>query len=185
MAEKVGDLKTITDAVKFLNFQQKRMSTAIGMWEDLWNLEQNLFFDSSEDLKAITLILNDTVNHITELLGAGQNTIVTGIAFELTKLRPQYACPLEAGKLFTNWNIATTTLTIEGEGGRIADIGTDTSNRFKANAEIMISKSEDEANNGLHIITGVSGLVITCSASTFTANTNDTSMIVTLIKSVA
>ena len=122
---------------------------------------------------------------ISELMGANESSSISGVGFELGKLKGQYAIPLEAGKLFTNWNIGATTLTIEGAGGRISAIGTDTSNRFKANAKISISNAEDPANNGIHTLTTVSGLVLTASGSTFTVNTNDTSMIVTLIETVA
>lgn len=185
MAEVVGNLLTIKDTVNFLLFQKNRLNTAVTMWNDIWNIEEDLLADKVTSLNTIYEVLTDRVSQIGEIIGTNDVSLVKGVGFELNKLRGQYACPLEAGKLFINWNIGATTLTIEGAGGRISAIGTDTNNRFKVNAKISISNAEDPENNGIHTLTTVSGLVLTASGSSFTANTNDTQMIVTLIETVA
>lgn len=184
MAEIVGSLVTLPDLRDCLQYQKKRLDHLADMWESVWNMEENMIDNGILRLDNIQLVMDDNLNQIHELLGANSSTPVSGVGFELNLLVGQYACPLEAGKMFTNWNIGTTTLTIEGEGGRITDIGTDTSSRFQATAKIIVSEAEDVANNGIHTLTTVSGLVLTASGSTFTANTNDTSMIVTLIETV-
>lgn len=182
MAEILGKLKPTSELIDFLQFQKKRLDFVADMWESVWNFEENLIDNAQTRLDEINDWMNEALTVIQNLAGADESAPVRGVGFEIGLLKGQYACPLEAGKLFSNWNIAAITLTIEGADDRISDIGTDTSNRFAATAKICISNAEDPSNNGIHTLTTVSGLVLTASGSTFTVNASDTKMIVTLIE---
>ena len=183
MAELLGKLRSIDDMVKVLKGAGTLIQEGRKLWLEIYDLEDHFLknsvhkiFYQSQRIKLAITGLNDFFG----ATGSGSD----GPIQQFRNLRFQYPVRLKPGELFDNWAITAGAFTVIGARGRISNLGTDTNSRLATSAIISVTNAEDSDNNGIYTLTSVGALALNDTTNPWTANTEDTKAIVTLVNTV-